>query len=518
MELVKKKIHMDRIASKAGTQMVLEEDVNISDNRPDASHLIAVKGDVIVDEVRVNDDHVGLKGKLQVRMLYLTEEEGMCAGMETALPFEERVNMEGIRSGDMVSFTWVIEDLTAGLINSRKISVQAMISFMLELEEKMEQEAAVDLYHEEPVEYRKQMYPLLQMAENKKDIFRIKEEMELPSNLPNAFQMIWHSITLNNIEFKALEEKIALQGEMKAFFLYEGEGDNDRTLWYENTVPFSGMIECHGCRENMIPDIRYTISQCSVEIKPDFDGEERVFCVENVLDLEIRLYEEEKLEVLSDIYGVVKEIEAITTEVSLKRLLFHNSGKCKVADHAKIQNTEMHMYQLLHSEGEIQIGEERMTENGIVISGALQVMTIYLCTNGQNTLCVTKNSLPFQYTVDVENLDSSCSCHVRGNLEQLVVTMLDSDELDIKAVLDFDILVFTSRKTNLITDIKVEALDMNKVSELPGIVIYIAGEGDTLWDIGKKYYVPIAWLKEVNELASEEIRAGDKILVVKGMS
>ena len=37
VELVKKKIHMDRVASKAGTQMVLEEDVNISDNRPDAA-------------------------------------------------------------------------------------------------------------------------------------------------------------------------------------------------------------------------------------------------------------------------------------------------------------------------------------------------------------------------------------------------------------------------------------------------------------------------------------------------
>lgn len=94
--------------------------------------------------------------------------------------------------------------------------------------------------------------------------------------------------------------------------------------------------------------------------------------------------------------------------------------------------------------------------------------------------------------------------------------MLDSEELDIKAVLNFDALVFTTRKTSLITDIKVEELDMNKISELPGIVIYIAGSGDTLWDIGKKYYVPIAQLKEVNELVSEEIKAGDKILVVKG--
>ena len=48
------------------------------------------------------------------------------------------------------------------------------------------------------------------------------------------------------------------------------------------------------------------------------------------------------------------------------------------------------------------------------------------------------------------------------------------------------------------------------------MVICIAGQNDTLWDIGKRYYVPIAQLKEVNELVSEEICAGDKILVVKG--
>lgn len=48
------------------------------------------------------------------------------------------------------------------------------------------------------------------------------------------------------------------------------------------------------------------------------------------------------------------------------------------------------------------------------------------------------------------------------------------------------------------------------------MVICIAGPGDTLWDIGKRYYVPVSQLKEVNELPTEEISAGDKILVVKG--
>ncbi len=198
--------------------------------------------------------------------------------------------------------------------------------------------------------------------------------------------------------------------------------------------------------------------------------------------------------------------------------MLHSSGKCKVADHARIQNTEMHIYQLLHNEGEIQVEEQSIEENGISISGTLHVMTVYLCTNGQNTLDATKSSLPFKHFIDVPGIESSCVYHIHWNLEQLLVTMLDSDELDIKAALNFEALVFTSKKASFVTDIKVEELDMNKISELPGIVIYIAGTGDTLWDIGKKYYVSIAQLKEVNELVSEEIKAGDKILVVKGVS
>lgn len=518
MELVKKKIHMDRIANRAGTQMVLEEDVNISDNRPDASQLIGSRGNIVFDEVRVLEDRVNLKGKLQVQMLYLTEEEGICASMSAAIPFEERINMEGVKNGDTILTDWTMEDLSVGLINSRKLSVQAVISFTLEWEEKLEQEAAVDIYHEEPVEYRKQTYPILQAAVNIKDIFRMKEEMELPSHLPNAFQMVWNSITLNNVEFKALDGKIVIQGEMKVFFLYEGEGENDKTLWYENTVPFSGTIECHGCQENMIPDIRYTVSQCNVEIRADLDGEERIFAIENVLELDIRLYEEENLEVLSDIYGVAKEIEAVTTQVPLKQLLFHSNGKCKVAEHAKIENPERHMYQLIHSEGEIQLSEQKIVENGIHVTGTLCVTTMYLCTGGQSTLYTTKAVLPISQTIEVPGISQSGVPRMQWNLEQLVVTMLDSDELDIKAVLNYQLIIFSSDTANLITDIKVTDLDMDKISELPGMVIYIAREGDTLWDIGKRYYVPIAQLKEVNELTGENIQTGDKLLVIKGMS
>ncbi len=516
MELVKKKIHMDRVGSRAGTQIVLEEDVNISDNKPDAVHLLNSKGEIIMEEIRAGENAVNLRGRLVVSLLYLTDTEGACASMETVIPYEEKINMDGVGNGDIILADCAIEDLTAGLINSRKISVQSVVSFTLEMEEHIEQDAAVDLVHDEPVEYRKQTYPVVQLVLQKKDIFRLKEEMELSGNLPNVFRTIWNHIAFDHVEFKALEEKISVQGEMKAFFLYEGEGDSDRTLWYENTVPFSGIIECHGCRENMIPDISYSLGQCNVEVRQDFDGEERVFCVEPVLDLDIHLYDEEELEVLSDLYGVHKEIEALTAQVQLKSLLMNGSGKCKIAEHAKIQNPEMPMYQLIHSEGEVRIDEQTVVENGIAVTGTLTVTTLYLCGSGAKSLYSTRNEIPFRYVIEAENITATSIYKLHCSIEQLTVTMLDGEELDVKAALQFRVIVFAVQKSELITDIKVGELDPNKLNSLPGMVICIAAQGDTLWDIGKRYYVPIAQLKEVNELVSEEIKEGDKILVVKG--
>ena len=54
------------------------------------------------------------------------------------------------------------------------------------------------------------------------------------------------------------------------------------------------------------------------------------------------------------------------------------------------------------------------------------------------------------------------------------------------------------------------------MSNLPGMVVYMVKEGDNLWNIGKQYYVPVENLRELNELGSDELKPGQKLLVVKG--
>ncbi len=523
MELIKRNIHMDSIRCKAQTQMTLEDDVIISDSRPDAARLIMDRGNVVIEEVKVTDDHASVKGRLSFHVLYLTEKGTAeragsdVAFMEGAIPFEEMVFMEGIRGGDGVNVSWELEDLSIGLINSRKLSVQSVVTLMLTCEEISDEETAVDLYSEEPVEFRKKPLDIAVMAIKKKDLFRVKEEVEIPGSFPNILTMIWSDIQPEAVEFKVLEDKIGVQGELRAFFLYRGEGEEEEVCHYETTLPFAGSLDCPGAREGMIPEIRFQSEEREVEVRPDFDGEERVITFEQCLDLDICIYEEEKIDILSDVYGVVKEVSAVEKSGDFRRLLARSSGKTKLSGHFKCEDEKTMLHKILHTVSNLQLTGQSITEGGIALAGVVNLQIFYECSNEENRYGVIKGTIPFQYVLEAEGINENCIYPVQSFVDQVTAAIIDNGEVDVKCVLYFRSNVYQRWQEKIIEQIVVTEPDMEKMEALPGIAVYMVKEGDSLWDIGKRYYVPVSVIKQTNELTSDEVRAGDRILIVKNM-
>ena len=350
MELIKKNIHMDRIRTQAVSQVTLEEDMNIPDQKPDVSSLCFDRASVMIDEVKPYTDYVQVRGRLCFAVLYHTQEEGCgLVTLEGKIPFEEKINMQGVQGSDLVHVQNTLEDLRVGIINSRKLSIQAVATLTALVQELYDEEAPIGLYGEDSAEYRRTPVEVAQIAICKNDIFRVKEEIALPASYPNMFQILWSSLTLDDVECKPLEGKLSLQGDLHLFLLYEGEGEEHPVRSFETTLPFSGAMECHGSRDGMIPDIHFMMGQQELDIRPDLDGEERIIGLETVLEIDIRIYEEEQTEILTDIYGVTRELTTISRSASLRRLLSRVNGKMKVNDHVRIQNKDAGILQLLHS-------------------------------------------------------------------------------------------------------------------------------------------------------------------------
>ena len=67
-------------------------------------------------------------------------------------------------------------------------------------------------------------------------------------------------------------------------------------------------------------------------------------------------------------------------------------------------------------------------------------------------------------------------------------------------------------------EIRITERDMEELQRQPGITGYIVREGDSLWEIAKANHTTISQLMDTNDLKSEEIQKGDKLLIVKMVS
>lgn len=520
MDLLKRNIHMDRTRCEAVNQITLEDDRNIPDSKPDVSGINLEKASVIVDEIKPGNDVVTVTGRLHFCILYHTQETGCgLVLLEGDIPFEEKLMMKGVTPSDQVKANGEVEDFSVSVINSRKLGLRSLITLSAFVEELYDEEVPIGVHMEEDrsvaCEYRKCPTQVAQIVIFKNDVFRVREEMTLPSNLPNINQILWSDIEASDVEFKLLDESLQIRGDVRIFILYEGEGEEHSVRFYETVLPFEGNLECHGCREGMLPNIQFQMGQPEIGVKPDLDGEERCIALEMSLDISIRIYDEEQVDIVTDMYGVAKKIETTTQPGKLCRVKSCVTGKTKISDHVRIPGGGAPILQILHSQGEICQEQTEVVEEGILVKGGICIRVLYITGDDEHPYASVTAQLPYRYVLEVPDMQPQDIGKVKACMEQLQVTMLDGEEMDVKAVLLFSTVVFEQKEQELIRQIQVTELDADTYRELPGMVIYLVREEDNLWSIGRKYYIPVQRIKILNQLTSDEIRPGQKLLLVK---
>lgn len=516
MELLRKNIHMDCIKNKTVIQTTIEDDVNISDAKPDVTSVLLEKGELVFDEIKVTQDHVLLRGKLQYAFLYSSVEgERQLYEMKGAIHFEEHVNMDGVRAGDDVTVFYVMEDLSVTLINSRKVSIRSLNSITLSACTMKDISVPVEIKDNNHLEYRHNRIETLELAVMKKDVFRMKDEIEIPKSLPNIQEIVWDQVSLNWIDFRMQDGKIGVQGEVNVFFLYEGVGDGGPLRYYENMHSFSSSIPCSEAKEGMIPLISHKVSGKEITVREDYDGEERIVGIDMNIDLDIKAYEEIKTGMISDIYGVSHDVLCTVSNVNFKNLVTRNTLKQRMVERMRVAGEDNRIMQILHSRGEVIVDEMEVVEDGIRVEGSVGVFILYISNDDNDAYHTIRGNIPFSYVIDAVGITPECSFDVVPSVEQINVMMVDSEQVDVKLVLSFLTTVFKYKEADVIEELDMKELDIKTVNELPGMVIYVVKEGDTLWQIGKKYYVPVERIKELNGLTTDEIMPGDKLLIVK---
>lgn len=517
MDFLYRNIHMEQKKWETSAQMTIEEDVNVPDAKGDCLSILLKDTAFHVDETRAGRDQVVVKGNLQYQILYETGEGGRLEQLTGNLPFEEVINVNGATPGDMAMAKGVIEDFKVSMINTRKIAIQSVVMLHVCMHQLLEEEWTDNIVNcGNDVERRFETKDVTQLCQKKSDVFRVKEEIELPGGYPAMQNLVWKHISLGDLEARPMDGKVSLKGELNCYFIYQAQGAVQTMKMLTKKVPFHGLIECSGCQSDMIVSVMPMLNQCTAEIKADFDGEDRVIFVETVLDLQIRVYAEEKISLLQDIYGIRQEMEPEVKNVQAPVLHVTGEGKCKLRQSHRLKEGTPKALQILHTCGTVFRDGENWEGNKLNLMGSVQFQVLYLTGDEEMPYAVTECMVPYALEMEGVGVTEKPVILVEPRMEQAESSLVDSEEMEFKGILAFNVLVFGSRTYQCVGSVQCKPLDTAKFAALPGMVMCFADQDTPLWEYGKRYYMPVEEMKRLNNMTADVLKAGESMLLVKG--
>ena len=235
----------------------------------------------------------------------------------------------------------------------------------------------------------------------------------------------------------------------------------------------------------------------------------------NNIALRMNIYEEEEAEILSDMYSLEQQCVFDTQDTVLEELLMQNQSKCKIAERLSLPELKEDVLQILHSRGSIQVESEQHTPEGIQIEGILHLSFLYLRGDDSEPYGSWQGMIPFSWLIEYSDMPEKVSSSLSYHVEQLAVTLAGSEAVEVKAILSFDVFLRRLIPVEMITEVRMEPLNMEELSERPGIVGHIVQNGEDLWSLAKKYMTTTDGIKEINGLSDEKVSPGDKLLIFK---
>ena len=203
--------------------------------------------------------------------------------------------------------------------------------------------------------------------------------------------------------------------------------------------------------------------------------------------------------------------------VKLDRLLLKNFSKARYSERLAVKQEEHSVLQICHTTGRVMIEEVRTTPEGLMVEGVVFVQVLYITSSDKVPILRSRGGIPFTHMLEVPGMDDQCRYSLKAELEQISAVMVDSNEAEVRAAVNFYLMVHRPVVWENIKNTEEQPADWERIRDLPGIVGCVIGEEDTLWDIAKKYHTTTEHICRLNQVTLEQVQTGDKILVMKSM-
>lgn len=535
MRLEKKNIHMNKIVKSETVIFFVSREERIMDADNEIESIINQKEIVTTDGVVTRENQITVNGTINYNILYYPKNSEMVCGEEKEINFEENIKLMGINSEDNANVTMEVLSSSIKPVDGKnyiyKIQLKAYI--IVEKIEDLDIATAIDTDSQgenyennfakensgknnvENIMTKKRNIDSLAIIAYKTDTFRVSEQIAVPHGKPPIGTIVWSDIRIKNQNIKTMEGSIIINGQLSIFIIYIPEMENMPEQWLEQTIDFNGQLEMSEATEDVVSYIELWLNNVNVQPEINQDNEMRNLSVSALLKLNVKLYKETSIKIIEDVYKPGANLVPVMESKTYQKLLVKNASRTKEVVKMKIDKTKGQLLQICNSQAEIKIENILVRDNSLKAIGKIKTCIIYISSDDRHPICCQCRESNFEHGIDAEGIEGNDEYFLNWKVEQVNANMLNADEVEIKAVIALEAIVFKKVEQNFVTEINQGPVDMEALNSAPVLKGYIVQKGDTLWKLAKENYTTIEKIMTVNNLENETIKKGDRLLIIK---
>ena len=498
----------------------VEEDILITDAKPDMVQMLCIEGSCHLNEQSVSagihgTQPVRLTGDLKCRALYTAEndeKEPVIISYDSGIMFRNDCTVKG-EPGSTIVFSPNLRPIECERVNERKFRVRAAIS--VDMREYCDKELLLfEGIDEEEVQCLQDEILFTDIALRKTEITEVSEEIRLKDGTPEIDKILCFNINLAENNKQISGEKAMVNAAVNLNILNKSGG---RPAFCKCKTEFTQFIRMDEDILNplLAGQVSFDIQSCSLTANRDEDGDGSVLCLNMDVATTLEYYRQIREHSIADLYHFTKDVEYDKVRKELNCLCGSGASDISVREIAEIPEQFGKAEQVVYITGSGMIKSQKAAQDKVIVEGVLPVTLV--CIGGESgklPFRIEKEAV-FKTSVDMPGCREGMEPDSRVVLKDLWFDQINSRQIAINAEIAVTGYAFDKQSRDLIQMASVKERQGRDGTE-PGIIVYVAKEGDSVWKVAKRYHAPVSWIRSVNDLADhEEIKAGAKVLIVR---
>lgn len=496
-------VTVNKLVSSKKEVVIIEGDMIVPDIKPDILNTIDTVGNVCIYKKEVFDGKVRFDGSVNLNIIYLADSDNdSTRGLNNSLDFTQVIEMENCKSGMNLKSNISIQNIECKVLNGRKISTKVIL------------EIEVIVYSNEEISILKQVNNIegIQTLNSNMQINNLigsgncraiaKDTISIDAE-DNLAEILKTEIKLINSEMKVSYNKILLKADANVKMMYLTENGEIKVV--ASNIPVMGFMDMNDVSENNILSSNYEIK--NMIIKPNSVEQHSIY-VEIEFEISCDASDSLEIELIQDMYCPSENLQLNQKEVSTINQKQISKNIYNIRERVSIPEISNH--KIYDVEINPHINNTNILNGRIVYEGEMNLNFIF--SSDTNARIDSQNyTLPFTFNVDNEQINSNKTVHTKANCvnDEFVITA--DGMIECRIDLEFEMEMYENSTIHIIDGINIAELE-NEMT--PSMIIYIVKDGDTLWNIAKRYRTTMDDIITVNQLENpNNLSIGQKLFI-----